>query len=218
MSHSLERFGRPLRTLHVGALLAALAVLAGCPGSSPPPADPAAPEEAPPAVDEQTPEADAGDGDDAAEQPSAQEIVLVAADRPYRARAGRSPIPEPDEQIEKPLAYTRLAEPESGVAPPEGQAVTWQEAPRHLGHMTVVEGKVVDTFLLRSGNICFLNFKDNDREAFYIAMFDSAFEDLPQKPDVFYLDKTIRVRGRVTLHKNRPQIQVHRADQIEVLE
>jgi len=220
--HPTSRFRLPAL-----ALTATLGLLLGCPESSTPPAPPPAPAPAAQvAPDAQVPDPAPAPVPQQAEaqtaapasRTSAADITLVAADKPYVTDAGRSPIPEPGENITKPLPYDRLAKAQEGVAPPEGQAVSWQDAPQHLGHVTIVEGKIVGTFLLRSGNICFLNFKDNDRTQFYIAMFKEAFEGMPQKPDAYYLGKTIRVTGRVSLHKGRPQIQVHDAGQIEVIE
>jgi len=142
---------------------------------------------------------------------------LVKADEPYVAPAGRSPIPREGESIDKPRPPKTLDVPPDGVAPPEGEVIAWDQAAQHLGYDVTVEGRIVDTHLIESGAICFLNFKENDREAFYLAMFREAFEDLPQPPQDYYLGKTIRVTGLVKTHKGRPQIEVHSNDQIEVV-
>lgn len=147
-----------------------------------------------------------------------QPPVLVAAAQPYIPPAGRSAIPKEGEAITQPLPAIRLVPEAQSEPPAEGAIIPWEEAAQFLGHEATVEGTIVDTFLLQSGNICFLNFKKNDRQQFYLAVFKSAFEGLPESPDVYYLNKTIRVTGPITVHKQRPQIEVHAASQISVVE
>ena len=92
----------------------------------------------------------------------------------------------------------------------------WTEAHKYLDMTITVEGKILDTNNI--GNICFLNYDPDWRDKFYIAMFKDAFELLPDPPETHYLDKTLRITGKVTLHNGRPQIKVHDLSQIEVVE
>jgi hypothetical protein len=163
-------------------------------------------------ADPETTKRDAPPPQDTADQPS-----LAKADDPYVAANGRSPIPQAGETIDKPLPAKTLDIPPDGVPAPEDAVVPWDQAAKHLGHDVTVEGKIVDTHLLESGSICFLNFHEDFRDKFYIAMFREAFEGLPQPPDDYYLGKTIRITGLVKTHKGRPQIEVHSRDQIEVV-
>ncbi len=153
-----------------------------------------------------------------ASAPAATDLELARADKPYVAPAGRSPIPQPGESIERPLPPAQLQAPPTGTAPKPDTVVSWDKAANHLGYDVTVEGRIVDTHLIDSGAICFLNFKQNDREAFYLAMFEAAFADLPQPPQDYYLGKTIRVTGLVKTHRGRPQIEVHSLDQIKVVD
>lgn len=148
------------------------------------------------------------------------DTALTAAEDPYTPPAGRPAIPRPGETITEPIPPQRLASLDDGKTPEPGQIIPWTEAAGYLGHEITVEGEVVNTHLLESGSICFLNFHKDFRGRFYIAMFRAAFDDLPdnQKPDTYYLGKTIRVTGLVKPHRGQPQIAVHRLDQIQVVE
>lgn len=158
---------------------------------------------------------------------------------PYVVDAGRSPIPQPGETFEQPLpapllfrlspiAPDRLPSrhPDSGVGGAEADVdtarvaprpvVPWDEARDYVGQTIVAEGEIVDTN--RIGKLTFLNFHVDWRDRFYLVVFRDAYAGVPGgKPEEHYLHKTIRVTGRVDLHKGRPQLKVYDADQIEVV-
>ncbi|MEM9419120.1 MAG: OB-fold nucleic acid binding domain-containing protein [Planctomycetota bacterium] len=156
-----------------------------------------------------TPPAEAADSD------------RVELDRgtPYIVAAGRSPIPAAGEDISEPLPFKRLIDDRgSKVKPkrPDGP-VAWGAAHNYIGQRITVEGKIVDTYN-HNGNICFLNFHKDWRGKFYIPVFKEVFDDLPRAPEKYYLGKTIRVTGKVTQHKNRPNIEVRNIKQIEIVD
>ncbi|MBB6430093.1 OB-fold nucleic acid binding domain-containing protein [Algisphaera agarilytica] len=138
---------------------------------------------------------------------------------PYIVAAGRSPIPSAGENITEPLPYKRLVD-DSGskvrTKAPDGP-VTWGAAHNYVGQRITVEGKIVNTYN-HEGNICFLNFHEDWRGKFYIPVFKEVFDDLPQAPEKYYLNKTIRVTGKVTQHRNRPNIEVRNIKQIEIVD
>lgn len=142
----------------------------------------------------------------------------------YVAANGESPLPKHGEAEAPPIAAKRLitqeaydaAPPEASTLPaPEGP-VPWTEAHQYLGQTITVKGTVVDTNNI--GQICFLNYDADWQDKFYVAMFKEAFELLPDPPETHYLNKTLLVTGKVSLHRDRPQIQVHDVSQIEVVE
>jgi hypothetical protein len=51
-----------------------------------------------------------------------------------------------------------------------------------------------------------------------IVIWGSERAAFPQPPEVYYLHKTIHVRGRVTHYKGRPEIVVSSPNQIEIQE
>lgn len=139
--------------------------------------------------------------------------------QPYLVAAGRSPIPQPGENFDKPLAAKRLVD-DSGekvqVKAPDGP-VNWGAAHNYVGQRITVEGLIVDTYNHR-GEICFLNFSKEWRGKFYIPVFDEVFADLPAPPEEYFHNKTIRVTGKVSLHQNRPNIEVQNIKQIQIVE
>jgi len=142
----------------------------------------------------------------------------------YLTPDGRSPLPKPGEGIAPAIPAERLATQEEYEAmPPQmsdlpvpDEPVPWTDAHKHLGQIITVKGTIVDTNNI--GQLCFLNYDPDWQDKFYIAMFSDAFELLPDPPEKHYLNKTLLVTGKVTLHKDRPQIEVRDVSQIEVLE
>lgn len=132
---------------------------------------------------------------------------------PYIVAAGRSPLPQPGETIRRPIKATTLKVVELGPAPAAGAIIPWDQAHQYLGHTITVEGRIVRTH--NTGNICFLNFvPDHPSDAFYLVMFPSLFDAWPAPPEQYFKDKTVRVRGKVDLHRGKPQIRIQRRDQV----
>ena len=138
--------------------------------------------------------------------------------QPYLVAAGRSPIPQPGETFDQPIPAKRLVDDagEKVVAPRPDGPVAWGAAHRYVGQRITIEGQVVDTYN-HQGNVCFLNFSKEWRGKFYIPVFKEVFDQLPGPPEKVFLDQTIRVTGTVTLHQNRPNIEVHDARQIQIV-
>lgn len=142
----------------------------------------------------------------------------------YVSPGGGSPLPKHGEADAKPIAATELIDdagfnaepPQASTLPEPDGPVPWDEADKYLERVITVKGTIVDTHNI--GNICFLNYDPDRQDKFYIAMFKEAFELLPDPPEEHYLNKTLLVTGKVTLHKDRPQIEVRDASQIEVVE
>jgi len=166
-------------------------------------------------------------GSEAAEVSTAVEKVVEApaAQAPlkrgqrYMVAAGRSPIPNEGETFTKPIKAQRLADDSGNKVErerPDGP-VTWGAAYNYVGMRITVEGKIVNTYN-HQGNICFLNFHEDWRGKFYLPVFKEVFADLPEPPEKYFLNKTIRVTGKVVLHQNRPNIEVKSIRQIEIVE
>lgn len=155
-------------------------------------------------------------------QPTQQPPAAPA--KPFVTPGGTSPLPRHGEAEAPPISPTRLIDDEAfNAAPPRistlpapDEPVPWGDAPKYLGQVITVEGTIVNTNNI--GNICFLNYHADWQGKFYIAMFKEAFELLPDPPETHYLDKTLLVTGKVTMHRDRPQIEVHDVSQIEVVE
>jgi DNA/RNA endonuclease YhcR with UshA esterase domain len=104
------------------------------------------------------------------------------------------------------------------VSPPEPapQVVSWSEAAAYNGQTIIVEGQVVDTY--NSGKVVFLNFAEDFRNTFKVAIFPDAWPLFPTPPEEHYKNKIIQVTGQIQLYQNVPEIIVDHPDQIKIVE
>ena len=97
------------------------------------------------------------------------------------------------------------------------------EAARQVDKEVTVELRVASSRKLSSGQFCFLNSEKDfsSRDNFTIAIRGAALEKFAEagieKPEEHYRDKTIRVTGKVSLYRERPQILVDDPKQIVVV-
>ena len=88
---------------------------------------------------------------------------------------------------------------------------------RYLGRELIIEGKVIDTHHDLRSNTVFLNFgRPYPNHCFTGVIFSSNLHQFIQNPEDYYLDKTIRIKGEIREHRNRPQIILEIPGQIEV--
>lgn len=137
----------------------------------------------------------------------------------YLLSAGRSPMPHSGEVISEPIRSMRLDPTDQfGTAQPEScQVITWQDAYHYLGHDIVIEGKVEHTGVSEGRTLRFLNFDQDWRNKFYIVVMPNANLEWPEPAEKYFLNKTIRIRGTVTMYRGNPQIRVDKASQITVV-
>ena len=110
-----------------------------------------------------------------------------------------------------------LAYAEPAIHPDEGlKHLAWQDARKATGEVAYISGKIID--VNSSGRVNFLNF-DTKRPADFVAVvFRENLENFPQPLDEMYNGKIIRVRGMVSLYRDRPEIVVTSPDHIEILD
>ncbi len=94
--------------------------------------------------------------------------------------------------------------------------VSWEDASAHVGRTVAVVGRVVASY--NSGRACFLNFHEDYRNHFKAVIFKSAFGRFPANPEDYYLDKLVRVTGKIKEYQGSPEIILENPGQIEVLE
>lgn len=102
------------------------------------------------------------------------------------------------------------AAPYSGPPP-----VSWEQAPRYVGKTVTISGAVVVSH--RDGLRCELNFDKDWQAHFTVVIPRSRLRYFPPKPEEYYLNKRVLVRGRVRQDGERPVIRVLRRDQIWVV-
>jgi DNA/RNA endonuclease YhcR with UshA esterase domain len=95
------------------------------------------------------------------------------------------------------------------------QVISWQDAGKHYGKYTTVEGTIVVTH--NSGKACFLNFHPDYKRYFTAVIFASAFSRFPVNPENYYYGKKVRVSGNIKEYEGKPEIILNDPSQIEIL-
>jgi len=96
------------------------------------------------------------------------------------------------------------------------KVISWEQAREYLGQTVTVEGIIVRTH--NSGRACFLNFHPDYQQYLSLVIFASDFPKFPAQPERYYLDKKVRVRGRVVLYQGRPELILNSPAQIRVID
>ena len=129
---------------------------------------------------------------------------------------GYNPLPEkvmaalnPDE-----IAAAFLEAKPVGVG--GGNLISWETAGNYIDKKVTVQGEIIRSF--NSGDACFLNFHRNFTRYISIVIFKNRFERFPPHPETFYLNKTIRVKGKIKDYEGRPEMVIEDPRQIEILE
>ena len=78
-----------------------------------------------------------------------------------------------------------------------------------------MEGKIVRTH--RGKNILFLNFHPNWKKYLSVVIFGKDLPGFPDNPETYYRNKALRIRGTVTLTKDRLEIVVTSPEAITVV-
>jgi endonuclease YncB( thermonuclease family) len=94
--------------------------------------------------------------------------------------------------------------------------IPWDLAANHIGKYRSVEGKIVRTH--NSGKACFLNFHNNWDRYCSLVIFDNVFHRFPEKPEKFYLNEFVRVKGKIKKFRGRPEIVLNSPKQIEIID
>jgi endonuclease YncB( thermonuclease family) len=93
--------------------------------------------------------------------------------------------------------------------------IPWDLAGRHVGERKTVEGRILRTH--NSGKACFLNFHNNWTRYFSLVIFANVFHRFEDQPEQYYLNKRIRVSGKIKLYRGRPEMVVNHPDQIQTI-
>ncbi len=131
------------------------------------------------------------------------EFARKAGDRGYR------PV-DPAKDLPAPAARA------AGIpAARDGIAVPWEEAHRHVGEEIVVEGTIVRSH--RAAKALYLNFHPNWKRYLTIVIFAADLPRFPEDPEKAYKGKKVRVRGEVTLYKDRPEMNLRNPSDMTVV-
>lgn len=105
--------------------------------------------------------------------------------------------------------------PVSDVPIPASGIVNWKDAPKYYNRELIIEGKVAKTY--NSGRVIFLQFSDNPEADMKAVIFPQDWIKFPDRPDRYFADKTIHVKGKVVKFQGAPEIIVNNADQITMV-
>ncbi|MGB3341763.1 MAG: thermonuclease family protein [bacterium] len=98
--------------------------------------------------------------------------------------------------------------------PPD--VISWRDAVQYYGQTKTVEGRVVASN--NTGKVCFLNFHKNWKKYFTVVIFSSDFDKFPARPEDYYLNRNVRVKGLIKEYKGKPEIILKGPAQIEIIE
>jgi DNA/RNA endonuclease YhcR with UshA esterase domain len=109
-----------------------------------------------------------------------------------------------------------------GEGDKDAKPITPEAAAKKVNEKCIVEMKVQSVG--KGNGVFFLNsredFKDKDNFTIFVnkAGVESLKEAKIDDPAVHFKDKTVRVAGTVVLYKDRPEIIVEKAEQIQIVE
>jgi hypothetical protein len=94
--------------------------------------------------------------------------------------------------------------------------IDWRDAAKYLGQYVETTGVIVASH--KTEKICYLNFDKNYMDNVALVVFADNFERFPDNLDKYYLNKKIKVEGRVKEYKGRMEIVLGSKDQIKIIE
>jgi DNA/RNA endonuclease YhcR with UshA esterase domain len=94
--------------------------------------------------------------------------------------------------------------------------IPWDEAHQHIGREIVVEGTVVRVH--RGKKVLYLNFHPNWKKYLTLVVLGKDIRKFPKDAETFYKGKKVRVRGKVTLYNDRPEIVIRSPKAITILQ
>jgi len=90
------------------------------------------------------------------------------------------------------------------------------QAGNYYGEEMIVEGKIVDTYRSKTQTV-FLNFeKAYPNQCFTGVIFSSDQDRFGKKPEEYYLDKVVRIKGKIKEYQGKPEIILKDPAQIEI--
>ncbi|MCB9852268.1 MAG: endonuclease/exonuclease/phosphatase family protein [Phycisphaerales bacterium] len=92
--------------------------------------------------------------------------------------------------------------------------IDWKDAGNYVGKEVIVQGRIEATG--RARTIVFLNF---DRARSFTAIVRKKSEgNFPSPPDAMYSGKLVQIRGRISMYKEKPQIEITHPDQVKIID
>ncbi|MBI4789743.1 MAG: hypothetical protein HY782_22150 [Chloroflexi bacterium] len=90
---------------------------------------------------------------------------------------------------------------------PASGIVNWRDAAKVYNRDVTIEGQIVKIY--NSGRVMWLQFSEEWATDMKVVIFPSDWGKWPQRPDLIYLNKTIRVTGKVVKYQGAPEIVIN---------
>jgi micrococcal nuclease len=91
------------------------------------------------------------------------------------------------------------------------------QAEKYLGKEIIIEGKIVDAYRHLKSNTVFLNFENPyPNQCFTGVIFSSDLYKFIENPEDYYLNKEVRITGKIKEYRGRPEIILESPGQIEI--
>ena len=94
--------------------------------------------------------------------------------------------------------------------------IDWKDAAEYLDRYVETEGVIVSSY--NSGKVCYLNFDKNYKETLSLIIFASNLNRFHEKPEKYYLNKKVKVEGRIKDYKGRLEIVLGSGEQIKIVQ
>jgi len=105
--------------------------------------------------------------------------------------------------------------PKSEEPIPASGFVNWKDAAKFYNREVTIEGKV--TMIYNSGRVMWLQFSEDWQTDMKIVIFPSDWGKWPQRPDLIYFDKVIRVTGKVVKYQDAPEMVINNPQVISIV-
>ena len=90
------------------------------------------------------------------------------------------------------------------------------ESKNYLGEEIIIQGKIASAYCSKT-NTVFLNFGSAyPKQCFVAVIFNSYQDKFIKNPEKYYADKTVRIKGKISEYKGKPQIILKNPEQIEI--
>lgn len=105
--------------------------------------------------------------------------------------------------------------PKSEEPIPASGVVNWKDAAKYYNREVTIEGKI--TTIYNSGRVMWLQFSTDWQTDMKVVIFPQDWGKFPQRPDLMYKDKVIRVTGKVVKYQDAPEMIINSPDRIVVV-
>jgi PLD-like domain len=90
----------------------------------------------------------------------------------------------------------------------------WDQAYKHIGENVAIVGKILHT--KNTNKACFLEFGKTPNNHLYLVIFSENFHKFKGAPDQYFKGKHVRIFGKISEYRGRPQIVIRDPKQIEL--